>query len=220
MNSLKQDKSLLIGSKKDIEELADKSCAKILVLSDSHGVSSILEDIVRDCGKDCDALAFCGDGVCDLAYLVERATYEKKLALALPPVIAFVQGNCDLRAFRFNTQMFDTPFTQTFTACGKNIFLTHGHRLNVNDGFNILTDEALKHKCQIALFGHTHIAWSLFTSEALLLNPGSCARPRGGQPMTFAELTVFKDKPYSQCSFFEYSFTDGIKGYFPQNNFY
>ncbi len=218
MNSLEQNKSLLIGSQKDIEELKTKSSARILVISDSHGVSSILEDIVMDFGKDCDALAFCGDGICDLAYVVEKAHYEKELALRLPPVIAFVQGNCDLKTFRFDKEMFDSPFTQIFTACEKNIFLTHGHRLHVNDGINLLTDEALKHKCQIALFGHTHIAWSLFTSEALLLNPGSCARPRGGQPMTFATVTVFKDKPYSQWSFFEYSFNDAVKGYFPKND--
>ena len=52
-------------------------------------------------------------------------------------------------------------------------------------------------KCQIAMFGHTHVPCNITTVNKkfndYFVNPGSCARPRGGHPNSCAILTIEKD---------------------------
>ena len=63
MNALEQDSSLLIGSAQDIESLARKDSAEIIVASDSHGGGAQLLGILTECGRQADAFIFCGDGM-------------------------------------------------------------------------------------------------------------------------------------------------------------
>ena len=52
MNNFTQDNlTNLIGQNKDIENLANKEKARILVVSDSHGHPSVLKSIVQDFGR-------------------------------------------------------------------------------------------------------------------------------------------------------------------------
>ena len=70
MVEISQHAQNIIGSKKAIDALAIKDHARLLVISDSHGRSAVMESIVRGFGSKCDALIFCGDGVCDIAQLL------------------------------------------------------------------------------------------------------------------------------------------------------
>ena len=99
MNSLLQQKDYLIGSKKDIQALKSKDHARVLVVSDVHGKSSILLNIVKQFGKSCDALVLCGDCIYDLAELLEQGSENKDFCQLIPPIIGFVQGNGDPSTF-------------------------------------------------------------------------------------------------------------------------
>ena len=82
---MKQNSSGLIGKEEDIKALESKKGARILVYSDSHGNAGIVEQILLNYGKACDMLVFCGDGICDLAQILSKAEYEKKLSQATNP---------------------------------------------------------------------------------------------------------------------------------------
>ena len=50
----------------------------------------------------------------------------------------------------------------------------------------IIVNVAESLDCDVAVFGHTHVAFQETYSRVLALNPGSPARPRGGSPHSFA----------------------------------
>src|SRR5574344_2087588 len=95
MNSLIQDTSLLIGTHEAIAALAKKESASILVLSDSHYASSILYRIIKERGPRNDAIVFCGDGMSDIAAIIEKAATEEAFSYCMPAVISIVEGNGD-----------------------------------------------------------------------------------------------------------------------------
>lgn len=200
-----QDKSLLLAAKTDIAALAKKDSASLLIISDSHGASDILFFILKECGSLCDALIFCGDGLCDLALLAEYCTSDTWLAGSVPPVIAFVQGNNDsplysMKALFQNQHGAETykdktvivPKDQLFTAAGHKIFLTHGHNYALYGGTGPLVHEALSQKADLAFYGHTHVASAEYYGHVLVLNPGSCALPRKGQMPCYARVSLKK----------------------------
>ena len=212
MNSLLQQKDYLIGSKKDIEALKSKDHARVLVVSDVHGKSSILLNIVKQFGKSCDALVLCGDCIYDLAELLEQGSENKDFCQHIPPIIGFVQGNGDPSTFpvsfdigaqnpNSNGMLRGTvlvPPCQKLEVNGKNIFIAHGHHQGVDWGIDRLAYSMKEQNCQIGLFGHTHVPYNLMTensdsSKCYFVNPGSCARPRGGSPNSCAIITIEKD---------------------------
>ncbi len=188
-----QQESTLLGNSAAIRELAHKDTARILVLSDSHGNAEVVRAILRCFGMASDALCFCGDGSRDFLSVLARSLSDADFAKCLPPVAAIAQGNgddstCTIRTAN-NIQSFSVPHTKLFVAAGKVIFLTHGHLYDVYYGSKELYHAAKREKASLALFGHTHIPYAKEEGDILLLNPGSCARPRRGSPNSFALVT-------------------------------
>ena len=70
--------------------------------------------------------------------------------------------------------------------------ITHGHREGIEYGFENYGLELKLENCSTGLFGHTHIAEEAYEGDYKFINPGSCFSPRGGQPKSFAILTVEK----------------------------
>lgn len=182
----------VIGSKVAIEELAAKDHARLLVISDSHGHYSVMENIVRNYGAKCDALIFCGDGISDISRLLYAAKADKKLSECVPPVIAAVKGNCDPATYPLDTNSLYFSEMIELKVNGQNFLITHGHMQNVDWGIEPLGLEMQVSECQTAFYGHTHIAKEEISGKFKIVNPGSCARPRGGQPASFAIATVEK----------------------------
>lgn len=207
MIELTQKEHNLIGSSGDIEKLAGKDHARILVVSDSHGNYRTLIKIIKQFGKSCDGFIFCGDGARDIAELLELANEDQKFREELPPVMAFVRGNGDpetypvsyeigkenpeAREFPKGSILF--PMEQTLTVNGKNLFIVHGHYQGVDYGRSDLTFDARGYGCDAAFYGHTHVAREEDIRDCKCINPGSCARPRDGQAAGFAIVTVEKD---------------------------
>ena len=88
MDKLLQTENMLLASKDAENNLENKESARILVVSDSHGESELLEEIIQDFGPGCDALVFCGDGICDIVACLERRAVNRHLCEAFPPVVA------------------------------------------------------------------------------------------------------------------------------------
>ena len=190
---LKQNRSLIIGSKKDISKLAVKDNARLLLISDSHGNTERFISIVNQYGKDCDALIFCGDGFVDLSVLL------KSPEILTPPVIAYVQGNCDPSELYlsggqggFFCGSLKAPIEQNLVVNGKKILIVHGHAHGIDYGKEKLGLQMRLNEDEIAFYGHTHIASDQRAGNIRFINPGSCSRPRGGQCASFAIATIGK----------------------------
>ena len=207
MNSLCQDSSLLVANTEAIFELSQKREARLLVVSDSHGAYASLIAILRRFGKTSDALVFCGDGIADIARLIENAHENTSLRDCIPPVVGIVEGNNDADLYPVRNVKGDEPYYvelkvpvfNVLEAASHRVFFTHGHRHSLYYGTEQLIESAIEHKADVALYGHTHIACETF-GKVYAMNPGSCYRPRVGQKPSFATLDLVKGKRiYSSC---------------------
>lgn len=183
----------MIGTKKDLDILAHKDHARLLIISDSHGNYAVMEKIVKQFGKSCDALIFCGDGAADIAQLLYSADIDHSVKKALPSVIAFVQGNGDPSSYPVSMiKSIKVPEREILTVNEQKFMIVHGHRQGVDFGFDMLWFEMQEENCKTAFYGHTHIANEYQKGSYRFINPGSCSRPRGGQPPCCAIATVEK----------------------------
>ena len=58
------------------------------------------------------------------------------------------------------------------------MFLTHGHRYQVNFGLQTLEEAARLRGADIAMYGHTHVPMINQGKDVTILNPGSLTLPR------------------------------------------
>ncbi len=200
MITLKQTERCLLGAKRDIDSLAEKESARILILSDSHGQRELFRLIVEKAGPSCDALVFCGDGAGDFVSCMDDAASDAAFAEFVPPVAAFVEGNGDADRFpvRFNpagkksSDVFYEliiPKRQILQAAGHVIYAVHGHEQGAYYGTEALERECEAAGADIALYGHTHIAAEM-RRGVYVVNPGSISYPRSLTPPSFAVLEL------------------------------
>mgnify|MGYP002626538911 CR=1 FL=1 len=213
MIELVQQENLAIGNKEFIDSLPKKEFAKALVISDSHGNPRVMQSIIANFGDECDIMCFCGDGLFDLVETLEMGFFDKDFGKHIPPALFFVRGNGDNSTTTIFTDQripIIVPEFQEFKMAGKKIFLTHGHRYGVYYGNKDLRAEAIARGCDIAWYGHTHVANSLRSHVTRngrndflgILNPGSCAEARGGMPNTFAIVDVHADEEKNVCHYY------------------
>jgi len=218
MIEISQRQQNIIGAKQALNELESRDHARLLVISDSHGHYPVLEAIVRRYGEKCDALIFCGDGVCDIAQLLYKAKAEKSLMKCVPPLIAAVKGNCDPSTYPIDNGSLYFSDMIELKVNGHKILIAHGHLQNVDYGVGNLALEMQVSECNTAFYGHTHVAREDNLKNYKIVNPGSCARPRGGQPAGFAIATV--EKSFIDIAFIKMELGgDGITNYSIWNPF-
>ncbi len=129
---------------------------KILVLADSHGNFTKIENIIKK--EDCiTGIIHCGDGVNDLIHVT------------LPDgvFVISVEGNIDHgRVFGYerilDIELFDSK-----------ILITHGDMFGVKNGIDKLRTEAKDRSVDVVFFGHTHIPFMDKKGGAVFFNPGS-----------------------------------------------
>lgn len=137
---------------------------KIIVVSDSHGSSASLKEIVKR-NSNADVVVHCGDS---------RGEMEE-IKMKYPDITYYeVRGNCDWGS--------SLPNTVTFELDGFKFMATHGHTFGVKYGLRDLTQVAKAEGVDAVFFGHTHIAYDKVHDGVRLINPGSC----GGMGATFA----------------------------------
>lgn len=164
---------------------------KFLIASDLHGDLCAAEQVfVRYAAEEADRLLWLGD----LLYHGPRndlpASYHPKGVIALLNAhkqdLMCVRGNCEAEV---DQMVLEFPVLADYALIpvgGRMVFATHGHH------HNSATPPPLRDG-DVLLHGHTH----LYASEpfalpcggqALYLNPGSVALPKGGNPPSYMTL--------------------------------
>ncbi len=184
MNAMKILKEGIFASSKDFLLLSKMESARILVISDSHGYSPMLKEIVSKFGADVQAMVFCGDGIYDLL----SADFKK-----LPPVVGFVRGNNDPSSVVLKNGLFEkrisVPSQIQLTVCEKKILVCHGNDCGVYYSVSGAESVAQMQGCQAVVFGHTHVPCENM-HVIYSMNPGSISSPRRASKLSFAILEV------------------------------
>ncbi len=129
---------------------------RIAVVSDSHGGRLHLERFVEYCkAEGIERVFHLGDIVDDARWLQKR--------LGIP--LTYVAGNCDYmsREAREAREVVE----------GKRFLLVHGDRFGVRYGADKLSYYAEENMMDVALYGHTHRAFTGFLGRVLVINPGA-----------------------------------------------
>ena len=137
---------------------------RILVISDSHGAGTPIE-LAIEAQPNAEYVLFLGDGVEQFEEV--SGFYPAKKYLK-------VRGNCD-----YNLRLRETDL---LVIENHRIFFTHGHIYDVKNGLDNLKAAARARNADIVLFGHTHVALTDYEDGLYMMNPGSIAKPRHGQP--------------------------------------
>ena len=146
---------------------------KIAVVSDTHGNNKYVLETLLDMEKP-DMLFHLGDYVDD----------GEKISKSLGIESIIVKGNGDY----FNTKYKEDEIIEIKN---KKIFLTHGHKYNVENGVIKLYYKGLELGADLVLFGHTHIPMIEKEEGIIIMNPGSAFLPRTTERIrTFGILDI------------------------------
>jgi uncharacterized protein len=141
--------------------------ARILILSDSHGLEEELAELAERHGKEAGLMIHCGDS---------------ELPAGHPSMSNFaaVRGNCD----------YDPAYPEHFTKSlgGLTIFAAHGHLYGVKSSLMKLKYKGEEEGADIICFGHSHELGAEMIDGRLFLNPGSLRLPRGRYERTYLLL--------------------------------
>ena len=145
---------------------------RILIISDTHGEYDNLESALVE-EEPFDLLIHLGDSESSLEELEELVDCP----------IEIVAGNMD-RHMEF-------PHEKVIDVKGHRIMICHGHRVNVNAGLLRLEYMARELEADIAMYGHTHVAYLDQSEDLTIFNPGSLSYPRpwGARP-SYGVMTV------------------------------
>lgn len=145
------------------------------IMSDTHGDMAAIRRAVAAAGP-VDMWLHGGDYSQDSNFLAE---------LTGLPVTA-VRGNCDGAV--------DTKLDEYIEIGQLRLWLTHGHRFEAKERIAELAWWADRYAAKVVIFGHTHVALTIWQNEILVINPGSPSRPRGGGPPSCAILEIGADQ--------------------------
>lgn len=144
---------------------------KVLIVSDSHGLTKELEKLIEKHQGEVDYFIHCGDSELDPD----------------DPIIknfATVRGNCDFDE-RFPEEIIKKMGERT-------IFITHGHHYSVKSSLMRLAYKAKEVEANIVCFGHSHYLGAEMVHGTLFINPGSIRLPRGRSERTYVILDILE----------------------------
>lgn len=147
--------------------------SKVLIVSDSHGLTKELEVLKERHLHDVDLMIHCGDS--------ELPPDDKAISGYLT-----VMGNCDFGA--------GYPLETISEVSGRKFFITHGHRYSVKTSLMNLKYKAQEAGADIVCFGHSHVLGSEVIDGTLFLNPGSIRLPRERVEKTYVILNLLDDR--------------------------
>lgn len=147
--------------------------SKILVVSDSHGVTKELGELKKRHQHEVDLMIHCGDS----QLMADDRNMDGFVA---------VRGNCD-SDIRY-------PMDRLEVVAGKKVYVTHGHKYSVKISLMSLNYRAIELEADIVCFGHSHVLGAEMINGILFLNPGSILLPRELRKKTYVILDVLKGK--------------------------
>ncbi|MEH7128405.1 metallophosphoesterase [Neobacillus drentensis] len=143
--------------------------SKVLVVSDSHGLTKELNILRERHSEDVDLMIHCGDS--------ELTPTDEAISGYLT-----VMGNCDFGG--------GYPMETMAEAAGRKFFITHGHPYSVKTSLMNLKYKAEEVNANIVCFGHSHVLGAEVIGRTLFLNPGSIRLPRGRLEKTYVILDL------------------------------
>ncbi|MFD1781085.1 metallophosphoesterase family protein [Fredinandcohnia salidurans] len=142
---------------------------KVLILSDSHGLTKELLDIKERHKNDVEFMLHLGDS--------ELSSQSEEMS-----GFSVVRGNCDFDS--------NYPNDMIILLNGLKVYLTHGHLYNVKMSLMNLSYRAREVGASIVCFGHSHIAGAELIDDVLFINPGSFRLPRMRKERTYVIVEV------------------------------
>lgn len=155
---------------------------KVIVVSDNHGETYYMEEILSLHQEDTDAWFHCGDSELP----AEHPLFQKYKS---------VKGNMD-----FEKKFKDTLVVELE---GEPFLIAHGHQHSVKRSFNQLRTEAKEANSRLVLYGHTHIPKVDREEGIFFVNPGSIAQPRDRELGTYVAITIPDDKSTVTFTYFD-----------------
>jgi len=146
---------------------------KILVVSDTHGYTAPLVELVNRYADQIQMVIHLGDRARDLLDLESKYPDTTMVAVA---------GNIDFRV--------DAEAERILSLEGRKILLLHGHRQGVKSGMDRLFYYAKEKGVDVCLFGHTHMQARLMKEDIIFMNPGSLVEPRGFSRAGYGFLNI------------------------------
>ncbi|MGI6107941.1 MAG: YfcE family phosphodiesterase [Lachnospiraceae bacterium] len=134
---------------------------KVLIVSDTHGITANLKKVVSRFDR-LDLLIHLGD-------IETPELTVKQLETLAGCRVEAVRGNCDSGG--------KLPGAKVIALGKYRVFLTHGNLYSVRAGVNQLARAAKTNRCQIAMFGHTHVFLMDTMDGVTVMNPGSISIP-------------------------------------------
>ncbi|MEJ6348692.1 metallophosphoesterase [Holzapfeliella sp. He02] len=149
---------------------------KLLIMSDTHGETSLMKQVIKRHQAEVDKVIHAGDG-------------QFQSSGDVTDIIA-VHGNM--------TEVIDLPDEAHLKIDDGGLLLMHGH-LDDNIAYNPmrLQFKGLENQTNVLVFGHTHQPFVSYFDDLLLLNPGSLAKSRDVRLKatgTYAILTITSQK--------------------------
>lgn len=146
--------------------------SKILIVSDSHGLTNQLELLKERHQNEVDLMIHCGD-----SQLMPNQKHISGFVTVL--------GNCDFGGY---------PLEEIVELSGRRIFITHGHKYSIKTSLMTLNYRAKEIKADIVCFGHSHVSGAEMVGGTLFLNPGSIRLPRGRLEKTYMVVELLEEK--------------------------
>ena len=152
---------------------------KILIFSDAHGDLAAIKRVL--------------EWQSDAEYKISLGDLEVDEDILLEHDVIAVKGN----------SRHDPGFADENILPINNhkLLITHGHKYKVQKNLKRLLNRAKAENCDIAFYGHTHIASYREIFGITFINPGSISKPRNLLPPTYCVLTLKEDK--ITCQFYD-----------------
>lgn len=146
---------------------------RLVIISDSHGSYDNFKKIVLKHLNESNAFLFLGDGL-EEYYKIEKEFPDE--------IFCCVKGNNDI--------FYNVPLTRVVNYGNVNILMSHGHEFSSFYFNESISNIALQNKCQIALYGHTHVPKTEYYNGVHILNPGSIRLPRAGSKKSYGIIDI------------------------------
>lgn len=147
--------------------------SRILIVSDSHGMTNELAALRERHLEEVDLMIHCGDS---------------QLMIDDPALAGFaaVRGNCD-----YDTRL---PLERIEEIDGRTIYVAHGHKYSVKTSLMNIYYRARELSADIVCFGHSHRLGAEKIGNILFINPGSILLPRELREKTYVILDLNEEK--------------------------
>ncbi len=144
---------------------------RLLVLSDSHGQLSYIDDVLRKHKNDYDILIHLGDQCSDmLTFLPSGSENQHSVSN-----FYLVRGNIENDIIFDNESNAQKAYKESVLLQIENfsVLLTHGHRFSLQSTSIFLHKMALKNGCDLVFHGHTHKRRNQVVDGIRYFNPGA-----------------------------------------------